>query len=225
MLKPASGNTEAAHAIEQRFTRDFRVRRQVVLQWLRFLADNHPDYQHMVLSMDNMNAVPDDGSIHHNLLIREVEERITNDPNGLSNDIPNENNEVEDPVPRAVVVPDLTSEQTEMEHLRRDVLPAPRSLSVPSFRGTPVSEWENKCLFRMAFPSLFPRGEGDFYLPRDQDIKLADWIRHLLRYKDDRFARHSRFRYVAFNILMRKPTATRRMREDDAAFRQHQYVL
>ncbi|MCJ1238755.1 hypothetical protein MMC14_006746 [Varicellaria rhodocarpa] len=55
-----------------------------------------------------------------------------------------------------------------------------------TFAQTPVSEWQ-----------------GDFYLPRRNKITLQEWVRHLLKYKDKRFARHPRFRYVAFNTMMR----------------------
>ena len=34
-------------------------------------------------------------------------------------------------------------------------------------------------------------------------ISLGDWMRHLLKYKDGRFARHSGFCYYAFNHLLR----------------------
>ena len=105
--------------------------------------------------------------------------------------------------PHEVGVPDFRQDETELQHLQRAVQSAPPALSMASFRQTPLSEWEKKCVFRMAFPSLFPCGLGDFFNPRTHEITFKDWISHVLRYKDGRFARHPRFRYVAFNMWMR----------------------
>lgn len=79
-----------------------------------------------------------------------------------------------------------------------------QQLSLPTFRQTPVSEFDGICILRMIFPTLFPAGKGDINLPRGQKITFEAWIRHLLRYKDGRFAPHPRFRYVVFNMLMRQ---------------------
>ena len=57
--------------------------------------------------------------------------------------------------------------------------------------------------FWMAFPSLFRCGFGNFFDPCTHEITFKDWIGHVLRYKDERFARHLRFCYVAFNMWMR----------------------
>ena len=101
-------------------------------------------------------------------------------------------------------MPDILAEETELERLRQAIQPVePIPLSMASFDQAPINEWQNKCVFRMAFPSLFPNGLGDFNLPRSDNITMKDWIRHLLRYKDERFARHPRFRYMAYNTSMR----------------------
>ena len=176
-------------------------------QWLDYLRENHPDYRNVDISRENIRALPEDGSVHNELPVHEIEEGVNEDANGLPNDDPNRNpngpNEdpASDSVPHESAVPNLLEGQTEMQRLQEAVYTAP--LSMPSFRMTPMSEWDHNCIFRQAFPTLFPQGRGDFFLPRDNEISMLDWIRHLLRYKDERFARHSRFRYVAFNILMR----------------------
>ena len=42
----------------------------------------------------------------------------------------------------------------------------------------------------MAYPTLFPYGDADWALPRDRakDLKFFDWVQHLMRYYDGRFA-------------------------------------
>jgi hypothetical protein len=71
--------------------------------------------------------------------------------------------------------------------------------------ATPLNEWkEGQHLFAMAFPTLFPRCIGDLQPPTGyrgaQDVSIMDLASHLLKYKDGRFGRHKRFRYVAFNM-------------------------
>lgn len=39
----------------QQFERDFRVRKNHILQWLRYLHVHHLDYKHIVISQDRLN--------------------------------------------------------------------------------------------------------------------------------------------------------------------------
>ena len=190
-----------------------RVRRKNVLDWLVFLQGNHCDYKNLEIDNDNLLALPEDGSITDQLPACEVDEPFFPNPNdipngqGLPNADPNELDD-ENQLPQTAVVPNLLPDQTEIERLQRVLTQATHPvdfnmLSVPSVADDPISEWDSKPVFRMAFPGLFPFGQGDFYEPREEVISLGDWIRHLLKYKDGRFARHSRFRYYAFNHLLR----------------------
>jgi ATP-dependent DNA helicase PIF1 len=118
------------------------------------------------------------------------------------------------------MVPDLRASNTEQERFRAfvnnnpsnelsngpvtTVIPPFFRLSAASISRTPIDEQDKSILlFSMAFPTLFPTGAGDFNHTREIKLKFEDWIKHLIRYKDGRFARHSRFRYMAFNMLLR----------------------
>lgn len=57
-----------------------------------------------------------------------------------------------------------------------------------------------------AFPTLFPDGEGDFFQPRLRKVEMGEYFTHLMRFDDDRFARHRRFPWFAFNTLQRHRT-------------------
>ena len=75
---------------------------------------------------------------------------------------------------------------------------------MPPFRSTPLSEFDNSLpLLCLTFPTLFPRGEAHFIAPRIRAIKYKEYVQHLMKYKDGRFAKHPRFRYVVFNTMMR----------------------
>ena len=56
----------------------------------------------------------------------------------------------------------------------------------------------------MAFPTLYPRGRADFNAPRLRNVDLEDYARHLMCFTDQRFARHPRWRFFVFNLLMRQ---------------------
>jgi ATP-dependent DNA helicase PIF1 len=69
--------------------------------------------------------------------------------------------------------------------------------------GPPLSEYTTEGLWSMAFPSLFPHGKADFTLPRRRQLALHEWVKHLMHYRDSRFATHPRFRFFALNMIFR----------------------
>ena len=78
-------------------------------------------------------------------------------------------------------------------------------MPMPFIRLTPINEFQRSMqLFSLAFPTLFPRGEADFLLPRERAITFTLWCQHAMRWHDGRFARHPIFRYVVLNMLMRE---------------------
>jgi hypothetical protein len=60
----------------------------------------------------------------------------------------------------------------------------------------------------MAFPTLYPTGRVDFNSPRLRSVSLSNYARHLLYYYDSRFGRHPRWRFLVFNIIMRRKAAS-----------------
>ena len=56
----------------------------------------------------------------------------------------------------------------------------------------------------MEFPSLFPQGAAMFKQPHFQSVDLHKYALHLLRYYDNRFGFHPRFRYYLYNLIMRR---------------------
>jgi hypothetical protein len=66
-------------------------------------------------------------------------------------------------------------------------------------------------IFSLAFPTLFLRGAADWSIPRlrSKNLTFYDWIQHLMRYHDGRFAQHDRFRYAVFNLWIREQSSSR----------------
>lgn len=76
---------------------------------------------------------------------------------------------------------------------------------MPNTRMMPLNEFNRSQPLRsLAFPTLFPRGQADFMDPRIRPTKYNEYIKLCLQWHDGRFARHPRFRFIAFNTLMRQ---------------------
>jgi hypothetical protein len=116
-------------------------------------------------------------------------------------------NAEDDLPPEVVVVPDMLSDLTEFDALRQQMQSNTREnfLSMGSIRRTPIADLDAKerCL-SLAFPSLYPTGLAEFVQPRLRDISYHSYVKLMLCYRDGRFARHPRFRYAAFNTIMRR---------------------
>jgi hypothetical protein len=108
------------------------------------------------------------------------------------------------------MVPNLDIRQIEMELLeeafnKRRKLPIAQA---PEIRQTPIDELRRKHrLFAMCFPTLFPYGTADWHQGRIRNVSLADWGEHFLKFHDGRFGAHPRFRFLVFNMLMRKQSS------------------
>ena len=66
-----------------------------------------------------------------------------------------------------------------------------------------VPEFNLEGYWSRAFPTLFPTGAGEYLASRQQWLTLGQCSKHLIRYRDGRFAQHPRFRYFALNTRMR----------------------
>lgn len=75
-------------------------------------------------------------------------------------------------------------------------MPTPQTIPVSQFnKATPTLSW--------GFTTFYPRGRAEIVTSPPREVQYPGYIQHLLLYKDGRFARHSRWRCVFFNTLMR----------------------
>jgi hypothetical protein len=65
ILKPPPVPGEDEEAINRQFRKDWKVRRQVVMQWLRYLKDYHPGYADVVIDDEVVSSLPIDGYVDH----------------------------------------------------------------------------------------------------------------------------------------------------------------
>ena len=159
LLKPAIGQASDIRAINRSFERQFRVRRPNIALWLHYLKHNHPDYRDIEIDNDALESLLDDGSIHGDLPTGHIPGNAPNaDATGAARpeaSINSDDNNGDD----TSVVPDLRPRGTEFDQLQQ-ALTSANPFSLPSFNQAPISELDNICILRMAFPTLFPNGSA-----------------------------------------------------------------
>ncbi|KAF5578398.1 ATP-dependent DNA helicase PIF1 [Fusarium pseudoanthophilum] len=213
VLRPRN-QTAQAHMIRQ-FRGQFRVRQGHIRQWLEFLRANHPGYREIVIDEEHLSQLPEDGDVSDQLITElidpvEIEEFLQDDMDEASGD-PN--------LWEAAAVPNFIAQERDLTYLRTrlqggrqtDDFPVEAApghepqLEMPHIRNTPLNEFNrSQALLSLAFPTLYPTGEGDFVEPRQRSVTYSDYIERLMKFHDGRFAKHPRFPYVAFNTLMRQ---------------------
>ena len=98
-------------------------------------------------------------------------------------------------------VPSAPHQATEREAVERVVF-AELPVAWPPRGDTPLNEFHSKGYITLAFPTLFSTGAADFTAPRIQPVTLGYYLKHLMMYRDGRFARHPYFRYFALKTEM-----------------------
>ena len=75
----------------------------------------------------------------------------------------------------------------------------------PTVTDRPVNEFDTNGYVTGCFPTLLPTGSADLRPMggREKRVPEAANFRHLLRYKDQRFAQNPRFVYFPYNTLLR----------------------
>jgi hypothetical protein len=197
LLRPP-GDCEDEPRYRRQFHTDFRVRRQHVLTWLHFLKANHPGYRDVTLSTDRIAALPEDGDVSSSVPYITDESLTAAEVAEL----------LDAPPPTQSAVISLHNETTEANFILEDITgrrPPPAGIPAPEIRRTPVDEISGReQVLSQAFPTLYPTGRADINIPRLRTVTLKDYARHLLCWHDTRFARHARWRFLVFNMLMRQ---------------------
>ncbi|KAF2706208.1 hypothetical protein K504DRAFT_438267, partial [Pleomassaria siparia CBS 279.74] len=147
ILRPANSRDDPR--MERQFRDNYRVRRNVIKEWLYYLRANHPGYHGITIDSESLEALPEDGDVENDFVTRELDaETVINrsniDPNDAADD---------ELVPDIGAIPDLHAENTELEilHAQLDAAGAtvtvgrqPRRaahISMPTPKRTPISEF------------------------------------------------------------------------------------
>jgi hypothetical protein len=227
LIRP--GNYRQVPGVTRQFKKDYSVRKSAIKIWLDYLLRHHPGYSDVVIDSAKIDAFPTSEDVSDQLLQHlEEDDEVDVDLNKFPEEAPEaaaipdlhpDRSELaglredyfgaSNPTYNAPPVPavDIDSDffaSSQPGKLAGQHPPALPHLSLGSIHATPINEFNwTQAIFSVAFPTLFPNSAAEFITPRMREIGLQDYIRHLLLYKDGRFAQHSRFRYVGFNMLMR----------------------
>ncbi len=177
--------------------RDFIVRRSKVFRALIWLKENNPYYNDITIDKEILDSLPENGSIFNMLPHIRDEQSEVDDLNDTENG--------DESISRTFVPldpPTHREDEAINEALNRIQSNNP-PITWPEIEGVPINEFQTPGYMARAFPTLYPYGKADLRTARAREIKPAEYFKHLLWYKDGRFARHPRWRYFALNSSMR----------------------
>ena len=195
--------------------KDVTVRKQKVHNALVWLKNNNPHYSELIINEDALNILPENG-VPSELMTVEADDDIISHDDCSPDTGPPTDNPSDDIVYNAATemssfLPVGEQQQQEINAVRNQ-LSENEPMQWPSVDNEPLNEYQISHLATMAFPTLFPDGQGD---PTNQgllrDVPLQERIKHLLKFAEIidgkwvyRFANHPRFSYWAFNMIQRK---------------------
>ena len=198
------------------FHKDLLVRRQRVFDALNWLKANDPFYSDISINTDNLNSLPDNGSLQDLYETSGDDDLDSERDTGPEQDGASGGDEDTESFLRSVVGNGM-QEDAIIDLLLRKMLRAQRRGTVagagsrsqtaatavpwPEMEDTPLNEFKTQGLYTLCFPALFPCGRGDpTHVARRQKVTNAEGFKHLLRYYDVdesggryRFATHPRF--------------------------------
>ena len=127
---------------KRQFLQDFHVRRSAILTWLQFLKANHPNYQHINISTDRLNALPMDDDVSGS--ITTIDENTVESIDATEPTI-TEPSEHDLPPPNSnSMVLNTNSDSTEQDQIFEELTgrkrTVPGSLPAPSIRITPIDK-------------------------------------------------------------------------------------
>ncbi len=192
------------------------VRRQKVADAINWLIDNNQHYKDVSVNLDSLNKLPDCGIPSD---LKSIETDDTEQHNSSTAHVDLLNDDADDVVysegtEMSSFLPIPQKQQQEIIAVQQQLSQIEQpTMSWPKVdHSNPINEYVTPYLATMAFPTLFPDGNGDPTNPSlVRDVSLAERVKHLLKFAENkngkwlyRFASHPRFGYWAFNMIQRK---------------------
>ncbi|KAE8738338.1 hypothetical protein FOCC_FOCC016185, partial [Frankliniella occidentalis] len=174
---------------------DFQVRSSKVKNALQWPKNNNTFYYDVVISEDNIDILPEYSNVFELLNgfdLNEAEsddsvESATSQENVMAKEFEEDIYESGSPIMAKATGSDQVVSL----------------LSWPTISSEPINEFKDDTYIAKAFPCLFPKGNRIMSKGTNQLASSLNYFKHLMRYKDDRFSKHNRFRYFALNSFMR----------------------
>jgi hypothetical protein len=191
-----------------------RVNKMKVFRALVFLKEHSTEYKNINIDMNNLSwmkgetdvldkYISDSVTDNENMNVNEAFDDIgpcptqANDPNNTG-----EENIGHFGCVNEKGTPHLSNKDRIINNTLQNQLKGKKSciLNWPSVSDTPVNEYSDTRIFAMAFPWLFPGGEGDI---KDYPGDMAEWGKNMLFYEDGRFDNDEYFSFFAMNYIIR----------------------
>ena len=173
--------------------KDFHVRRHKVQQALHWLKLQNKYYANIEIDESHICQLPIDGEIAVPTTINSNESLSTSEQENCLDDTFLSGTFVPMNFTKGIVKNSVVERQ-QFSHT---------TITWPQIQNNPINEFKTEGYMTCVFPSLFPTGAGDFSQPRMRAVTIGNYIKHLMMYKDGRFATHPRFRFFALNTEMR----------------------
>jgi len=175
---------------------NFTVRVAKVRKALIWLKANNPYYSDIDISNENLDKLPDNSNVGEKLITIPLDEDTDRKENI---DIDQDDDESEF---------DETLNNIQESFIPNMEIPTQETLvknhiDWPTMSQEAIDEFQTVGYIVCAFPTLFPYGKADLREHRIVEIKPAMYFKHLMKYHDQRFAKHATFRFFAYNSIMR----------------------
>ena len=186
---------------------NFKVRRERVFQALVWLKNNNPYYRNIIIDEQRVADLPVDN------IIKVDKELDLEASETLPDTGPTDDNEFNQQILTSSFIPNSQKQPLEYDRLTNAI----RQQHNMDISPNPYNEFATPRLATLAFPTLFPDGNGDPTNPalvrQLSDSETESFSMHLKRLikfgeqENDRwiyrFATHPRFGYWAYNMLYR----------------------
>ena len=193
-------------------SKNLTVRKKAVENALNWLLKFNPHYADVKINYEALNSLPDN-NVPKDILSVEADDSVISDSLNCSQDHgPLEGTDdivYDDNTETSSFLPVNSNRKKEDDSIREKLLSA--TTDWPPRGSEPLNEYTTPFLATMAFPTLFPDGQGDPTNPSIcRNVSLKEKIKHLIKFgerKEEnwiyRFAKHPRFSYWALNMLQR----------------------
>ncbi|XP_055329698.1 uncharacterized protein LOC129582250 [Paramacrobiotus metropolitanus] len=168
----------------------FNVSATRVRRALNYLKRHNPWYRDVVIDEAALSQLPNNGNVHSILptvTISTLPPLAGDDDRLHDTGVP------------------MVQHVKQSDQIRDSVGLEPHTVPYPEMSTDPVDEFTTAGYIAGAFPRLFPSGKADLrdLRKRTKKVTESEYFKHLMRYKDRRFASHPTFRFFALNSLMR----------------------
>ena len=204
----------------------FTIRKTSVLEALKWLKEYNLEYTNIEIKESNLDWIENnkEQDLPPSLIQLDTDEGISNQPGLVDlgpchsqtlSGLQQNSQEIEEAQTILGILPSLSAHipKEKDAHIVNSLIDGldqcnkscHTTIQFPYASPEPINEFEeDNSLFTRAFPWLFPGGLGDFGQFRDKKITVGDWARHLLYYKDGRFAKDRIWCFFVLDFVTRK---------------------